>query len=693
MPACIGLAQRRTHPPTLWKVLLGLWLWAAGAAQAEVPAHQGQPDYGRPAHLKALRQATQQILQARQDLDTAQWIQAHVVAGKASQQLSRYASAVYHFRRALQLSPINAQGQAATLSLLGNALRAEGDTGNARVVYQRALSAFQRQENAVGKGEMYQQLGELYGSENQWRRAQLCHEQALQVWRAAHDSARIAGSLHDIGRAHHHQQQNSRALYYLQQSQGIAQHLHDSLRVGEALRSTGQIYQDFGNFETAAVFYTRALANFPKAASPVITATTWWALGAMHDSLGQHTTARASLQSALAAARQAGSSVLLRNIYFSLADLHQRDQRPTAALQALRRYVGLQDSALAEQRENQIAELQLRYESEKKEREIQLLTKDQQLQQANLRRQTLLRNLLAAGAVLLLMTVAALYRAHKQQEHINRILERKNAAISQQKEVLDRLNQTKNTLFSVISHDLRSPLSSLYSLLSLLSLGTLPPARLAAHAARLSQTLDNTSRLLDNLLNWSASQMQGDGGTKPERLRLDVLISEALELMADDAERKQVRLLNEVQEPCPARADLNMTRLILRNLLGNALKFTPAGGTITVSATRLPSLWEIAVQDTGVGISPTGQRKIQEQNESYSTPGTDQERGVGLGLRLCKEFLERNSGELSFQSTLGKGSTFRFTLPAAESKAPRTAMRVLPQEDTNEAITSASVAG
>ncbi|QJX47867.1 tetratricopeptide repeat protein [Hymenobacter taeanensis] len=651
------------------------------------------PEYRRTYQLALLRQATQQILQARQQLDTVQWMQAHVVAGQASQRLRRYGSAVYHFRRALQLSSKNTRWQASALPLLGKALYYQGDTGNARQVYQRALAMYQHQHNLLGKGEVYQQLGELYGSENKWRRAQGSQEQALEVWRAAHDSAKIAEAFHHIGMAHQHQRQYSRALYYLQQSQAIALQLHDSVRVGEALRSIGQIYQDFGNFETAAVFYTRALENLPRAASPTVRANTLWVLAAMQDSLGQHRPAQAALHQALVAAQQTGSSILLSGIYFSLADLYQRNRQPSAALRALRRYVALQDSALAEQRENQIAELRLRYESEKKEREIQLLTKDQQLQQANLRRQKLLGNLLAAGAVLLLITVAALYRGRKQQENINQILTQKNAAISQQKEKLDRLNQTKNTLFSVISHDLRSPLSSLYSLLSLISLGALPPARLAAHTARLSQTLDSTSRLLDNLLNWSASQMQGDSGTKPERLRLDILIEEVFSQIADEAERKEVQLLSEILEPCSARADLNMTRLILRNLLGNALKFTSAGGCITVSARRLATSWEVSVRDTGVGISPAGQHKILEQTESYSTPGTDHEKGVGLGLRLCKEFLELNNGELSFESTVGKGTTFRFTLPAAESKTPKLSMRVLPQDDADAPPAPASVAG
>jgi signal transduction histidine kinase len=675
-----------------WGVVV-LLLGGAHTAYANGAEQHLLPQYRRAYQLKVLRQATQQILQARQQLDTVQWVQAHVTAGQASQCLQRYGSAVYHFRRALQLSSMKASWQTTALPLLGKALYHQGDTGNARQVYQRALALYRQQQNLTGEGEIYQQLGELYGSENKWHRAQASQEQALQVWRTAHDSAKIAQAFHYIGIAHQHQQQHSRALYYLQQSQSIALQLRDSVRVGEVLRTTGQIYQDFGNFETAAVFYTRAVDNLPSAASPAVRASTLWVLAAMHDSLGKHRPAQAALQKALVAAKQAGSNVLLRNIYFSVSRLHQQAGQPTAALLALQRYVALQDSALAEQRENQIAELRLRYESEKKEREIQLLTKDRQLQQANLRRQKLLGGVLAVGAVLLLLTVAALYRARKQQERINQMLKRRNAAISKQKEVLDRLNQTKNTLFSVISHDLRSPLSSLYSLLSLLSLGTLPPARLAAHTARLSQTLDSTSRLLDNLLNWSVSQMHGDSGAKPERLRLDVLIEEALSQMADEAERKQIHLINEAHGPCSARADLNMTRLILRNLLGNALKFTSAGGSITVSARCSGSMWEVFVRDTGVGISPSGQYKILEQTENYSTPGTDHEKGVGLGLRLCKEFLELNAGKLSFESTVGKGSTFRFTLPAAESKAPKLSMRVLPQDEADQPAASTNVAG
>ncbi|SNC66879.1 Signal transduction histidine kinase [Hymenobacter gelipurpurascens] len=667
-----------------WEYKVALWVMVAALFSLhQAEAHSPAPTFRQSVQeTKLLHKAKQQVLQARQQHDTLPWRRAHIAAGKACQDLWRHESAVYHFRRAVQLSGKNAQAQASALQLLGSALHSQGDTGKSRQVYQRALLAYGQLQSLAGKGEIYEKLGELYGSANKWPQAQISHEQALQVWKQLHDSARMATALNDIGMAHQRQQHRSLALYYLQQALAQAQRLHDSTRTGETLRSTGQVYQELGNYEVAASLFTKALQSLPASAPAATRANTLWVLATMQDSVGQSVAAKSYLKQALKAARESGSKVLLRAIYFSLSDLEQRHGQPAAALQALRQYTALQDSAYAEQRAAQIADLQLRYETEKKEREIELLTKDQQLQQANLRRQKLLRNLLGAGALLLLLTVGALYRGRKQQVRINRLLQRQNAAISRQKEALDRLNQTKDTLFSVISHDLRSPLSSLYSLLSLLSLGTLPPARLAAHTERLSRTLDSTLRLLDNLLNWSSAQMQGESGAKPERIRLDILIEEALNLLAGDAERKQLHVVSDVQELLVARADLNMTRLVLRNLLGNALKFTPAGGTITISARRLNSMWEISVHDTGVGIAPAVHDKVLGQRGTHTTLGTAQEKGTGLGLRLCKDFVERNGGLLSFESAVGQGSTFRFTLPVSEGALPMMPFQVVrSQED------------
>ncbi|UOQ74752.1 sensor histidine kinase [Hymenobacter cellulosilyticus] len=233
---------------------------------------------------------------------------------------------------------------------------------------------------------------------------------------------------------------------------------------------------------------------------------------------------------------------------------------------------------------------------------------------------------------------------------------------------MGRLNRTKDTLFSVISHDLRSPLSSLYSLLTLLNMGSLPPERLALHSARLTRGLNSTLQLLDNLLNWSAAQMKDDK-IRPERLRLDVLAEEAVALLLADAERKSIFLQNQLPVPTLVRADLNMTRLILRNLLGNAIKFTPESGTVILTAALHGFYWSISVHDTGIGIPVADQERIFGKDGPFTTLGTAREKGTGLGLQLCKDFVERNGGQLSFTSAPGQGTTFTFTLPVAASEA------------------------
>ncbi|TGE29514.1 ATP-binding protein [Hymenobacter metallicola] len=589
----------------------------------------------------------------------------HRIIASAHQELRHYNRAVRHFRRALQLHRQlrNRQHVGVDLFYLGGALLSQGDTGQARQAYQAALQSFGQLQQATKAAQVQERLGNLYSQQGKWAQALASQARALQTWQHSHDSARVASTLTAIGNVYHQQRHFSRALFYLHQALQTAGKT-DSIRQSESLAGMGRVYLTLGNDEAALNSFRRAVQLHPVAAAPVQQANLYQLLAATHDSLGHWAATEQTLLRSLPIARRGGSKAQLNVIYKSLASLYRRTGNYKQALEATTHFAELQDSLFADERSAQVAELRTRYETEKKEREIQLLTKDRQIQDAILRRQKLLRNALATGALLLLIIVAGLYRGRQQQQRINRLLERKNTAINRQKEELGRLNRTKDTLFSVISHDLRSPLSSLYALLNLLNMGALPPERLALHSARLTRGLNNTLLLLDNLLNWSAAQIRDDK-IRPERLRLDVLTEEAVALLLADAERKGIQLLNQLPVPLQVRADINMVRLVLRNLLGNALKFTPEGGRVTVSAARQGAMWAIAIQDTGVGIPAAAHDKVFGQDGAFSTLGTAREKGTGLGLQLCKDFVERNGGQLSFISEQGQGTTFTFTLPAA----------------------------
>ncbi|WP_139362262.1 sensor histidine kinase [Hymenobacter sp. CRA2] len=607
-------------------------------------------------------------LQLATDNAPARAALAHTRLATVLLNLQRYDQALVHSRQALQLFQRtgNALGTAGAWELLGRIRFAQGDTGHARLSYMEALRRFDHLPDKSAQAHLYEHFADLYASQRAWPQAMMAYQRAYGLWQQLGNARSAAITLHAIGRMHLEQRHFSRAIYYLRLSMEKAAALHDSVAVAYALHSAGEVYATVGNQEVALGYYTRALGQLPRRQAPQdLQVTLFQSVAAGNLAVGNSATAERYLLRALPLARQNPSKGRLSELYHSLAELYRQRGDNTAALAALTRFVGLQDSVHAQQRAAQVAELRTRYETEKKEREIQLLNKKREVQEANLRRQKLARNVLGVGALLLLLAVGALYRGRKEQLRINLLLERKNAAISRQKEQLDQLNRTKDTLFSVISHDLRSPLSSLYSLLTLLSLGSLPPEKLAAHSDRLTRTLDTTLRLLDNMLNWAATQMQG-GGPRPEVFRLDAVAEECLALLLGDAERKHIMVLNHLREPHAARADLNMTRLVLRNLLSNAIKFTPSGGTVTISAQRQGKWWDVAVRDTGVGIAPADYDKIFGEAGHHTTLGTAREKGTGLGLRLCKDFVEHNGGQLSFTSQQGQGSTFRFTILAAE---------------------------
>ncbi|GAA4381922.1 tetratricopeptide repeat-containing sensor histidine kinase [Hymenobacter koreensis] len=655
---------------------LGGMLWLAGCGGAVGQTNSAPPTSWQyrtipvapSANPAEKLQRAQQQLQYLSGAAPAQAARAHTGVAEALFELRRYDQALQHGRQAQQLYQRTNQvaEQLRTLRLVGRVQYAQGDTGQARQTFLRLLRHEKKQGSASGQAQAYEHLGDLYASEQAWAQAQYSYERAYGEWQRVGDPRRAAVALHAIGRMHFAQKHFSRALYYLRLGTQQAKQLADSIGVGHVLLSTGDVYAAVGNHDVALGFYTQALEFVPRRnPSPALQATAHRALAAAYDSLGNPAAAARSLRRALPYARHNGSISEISKDYRSLAGLYGKQGQHAQALQALTRYVGLQDSSAAEQRAAQVEELRTRYETEKKEREIALLTKDREIQEAQLRRQGLARNVLAAGSLLLFLVVVALVKGRTEQRRVNRLLQRKNAAISRQKEELDRLNRTKDTLFSVISHDLRSPLSSLYSLLALLRIGSLPAERLAAHSERLTRTLDTTLHLLDNLLNWAATQMKGTT-VRPETVRLHAVVEECVALLLGDAERKEIEVINCVGEPCYARADLNMTRLIVRNLLSNAIKFTPAGGTVWVSAIRQGPAWEVSIRDTGVGIAAADQGKIFGEAEPHSTLGTAREKGVGLGLRLCLDFVQRNGGHIWFSSEPGRGSTFRFTLKALD---------------------------
>jgi len=259
-----------------------------------------------------------------------------------------------------------------------------------------------------------------------------------------------------------------------------------------------------------------------------------------------------------------------------------------------------------------------------------------------------------------------------------RSLHQKNVEINKQKEIIAEkvilleatsseladLNTLKTKLFSVVSHDLRSPMYALRNLFKNMHQKDTPAPEIKKIVPDVLMDLNYTIGLMENLLQWSKTQMQSSAANLKE-LDLSKMINEVLQLLRLQAEAKQIYIENKNTSPIYVYADKEMVNLILRNLLSNAIKFTPSQGYIEIGVTEISSFVEIYVQDTGIGISKDAIQKINESN-FYTTKGTSSESGTGLGLMLCKEFLHKNGGQMHIESEPGKGSIFSFRLPRLE---------------------------
>nr|MCU0391076.1 sensor histidine kinase [Thermoflexibacter sp.] len=247
-------------------------------------------------------------------------------------------------------------------------------------------------------------------------------------------------------------------------------------------------------------------------------------------------------------------------------------------------------------------------------------------------------------------------------EEKNRELESK---VNQRTLELRESNATKDKLFSIISHDLRSPLNTLKGMLAALESDILSRQEIQEIAKDIQKRLDSTDTTLNDLLQWATSQMEG-ATLKKEVIDIQELIDKKIELFSFIAQNKQVKFYNEVTENISVYADLNHVKVILRNLIANALKFTHVHGNITISARQeIKDFVTIAVKDTGIGMTTAQSQKLFESNTLYTTRGTQNEKGTGLGLLLCKDFVEKNGGKIWVESEYGKGSTFYFTLPSS----------------------------
>ncbi|MDO7136281.1 tetratricopeptide repeat-containing sensor histidine kinase [Algibacter lectus] len=261
--------------------------------------------------------------------------------------------------------------------------------------------------------------------------------------------------------------------------------------------------------------------------------------------------------------------------------------------------------------------------------------------------------------------IVILKRNNKIQNSLNQKLIENTHALKKNEIHLNGANNTKIRLFSIIAHDLKGPINSFKSLLDLFNKSELSQTEFMHFMPQIGENIESIAFTLNNLLTWGQSQMNGLS-TKPDLINVNTLVEDSLRLLSKQADVKSISTINKVEDHVITWSDRDQIDIVIRNLISNAVKFTRAHGTITVAAIEQNEFWQIQIKDNGVGMSEDVLTNIFSEKETSTTYGTQNEKGTGLGLRVCKEMVENNGGTIWVESEIEKGSTFYFTLPKGE---------------------------
>jgi signal transduction histidine kinase len=472
----------------------------------------------------------------------------------------------------------------------------------------------------------YNAQGELFAKQNQPKEALFSFERAFELWKSIEFLPGYVGS-------------------YL----GIAEQQYE-----------------LGNFSEAEANYLNAInvANTLKDKLGLVDA--YNGLGKVLIKEKKYAESKANFEIALTWAKEINYLIKLKEIYEGLSTLEQGQGNYEAALANYKLFEVYKDSIFNDDNKQKLLQAQMQYDFDKEQAVKDEISKEE-LRVANIQ----WYSTSAIALLIFLFSLIMLNRfwvIRKQKRIIQVEKERGDELLKlseSQKMELEKLNGVKDRLFSVICHDLRAPVNSLVSFTQLLEGGNVPPEKLARYSLDLNKILDGTSKLLDNLLQWAATQLQG---TKPqiEKINLGNLLFNELNHLKPKADEKEIFIQNEIPENLLAKGDSAMTGLILRNLVSNAIKFSQRDSAILINHEIQTGKVRVSITDMGVGITPD---LVDEFNQYSSvqplqtTFGTEKEKGTGLGLMLCKTYAEAMGGSIMLESSPGKGSRFILVLP------------------------------
>ncbi len=532
--------------------------------------------------------------------------------------------------------------------------------------FYKSLGYIEHEVYAKPVANVYSNLGLVFSRIGEPERAVYNYRYASRINTGIKDSSGLAISYNGMGVSFYNLQQYDSAKVYYQKALNLFQQLENRQREAIVLNNVANIYVNTGDsLQQALSFYEQAIRVFDELGDLRSKAYTLEGLASVHRELNNYTKAIAKFQESLDLIKENGYDYYLQQLnYNDLALTYERMGRIDDAYQAFKLYSSFKDSLMREERLNQVAELEKKYQAQEKEAEIERLNSSRQIDQLKIQRNEEVRVFGMIAIVLLLVTIFLISVAYLNKRKHNEILSCKNERIEDQRLELEKLNASKNKFFSIIAHDLKNPFHTVmgYAYLIHKESDQFSEEEKKRYAGDIYRSANSIFRLLHNLLDWARSQT-GALSYTPQKVGFLEVYEGVESLIKPVAEQKKISLHTEIPEDLQIYADPRMLETVMRNLINNAIKFTHQGGMVKIRAKNDGHEVIVCVEDNGVGIPSSDMDRLFQIDSKLKRKGTANEDGSGLGLLVCSEFIQKNGGKIWVDSQNGKGSRFFFSVP------------------------------
>lgn len=561
-------------------------------------------------------------------------------------------------------------GVARSHYLLGVTEQRVGAHEGAMKHFLQSLEMEQERGDKERIGKVLNGIAILYYRQEDFEASVNYFNQAVAILREIGNDERVAISTANIGLIHFNRGEYQKALDKYNKALAIFKSKSDNkLAVYVTISNIGNVFTELGQYQQAEDHHMEALQYFENNDLIRNQSEVLLSLSKLHYSRDRDVDqAIAYADKSLQKAKSINFKESIVAAYKQLADLYEDEENYDEALSVYKQFKATQDSIVNSERAAKIEEMETRFNLREKNRQIELLNKEADLQQARLSRQKLWRSLLIIILVLLAVIVGLLYRYNNQKAKANTLLEEKNRQIEEKNNKLTHLNEEKNEFMGMAAHDLRNPLSGIKSVISMVRYeDTISEEEIRDYLEIIDHSSDRMLILINNLLDVNAIE-EGGRPLDIQTVQVNSIIREAVQSQQRSADSKNIGIQAMLPEDTPVvKANPEALQRALENLVSNAIKYSPSGSLVEVCTSRAVDALEIMVKDNGPGIPQNEQSQLFTRFCQISTQPTANESSTGLGLFVVKSLMEKMDGSVRYNDT-DDGASFILTLPLAAAE-------------------------